>query len=87
MHIQTDSLGLVVRLYDAVLDNPNELSIGRAHDGRVWLTLADRDGGNTELTLTTSREELLAALALIDAQVVSVDAPDGGLYVAASPKK
>jgi hypothetical protein len=80
MHIQADSLGLVVRLYDDVNDNPNELSIGRADANHVWLTMVDRDGGNTELTLTVSRHELLAALAVVDAALVSVDAPDGGAY-------
>jgi hypothetical protein len=80
MHIQADHIGLLCRLYDSVTDNPNELSIGRATKNIVWMTMVDRDGGNTELTMNVSREELTAALALIDAPMVSVDAPDGGAY-------
>ena len=80
MHIQSDKLGLVVRLYDHYNDNPNELNIVRVGDGRVNLAIEDRDGGNAYMQVTVTREELTAALAVIDAPIVSVDAPDGGFY-------
>jgi len=80
MHIQADNLGLVVRLYDHVNDNPNELNIVRMDDGRISLGIEDRDSGNDQLSIVVTREELLAALAVIEASPVSANAPDGGIY-------
>jgi hypothetical protein len=57
----------LARVYDRVKDNPNELTVGRAGDGRVILLMVDRDGGNTELSLTVSEDDLMAALAVTKA--------------------
>lgn len=82
MHIQADRLGLAVRIVDGVQDNPNELTIVGHNDGRVSLGIEDRDSGNAELWITVTRDELLAALAVTAAPLVSVEAPDGGYYTA-----
>lgn len=78
MHVQADKIGMVCRLYEE--DNPNELNIVPQPDGRVSLGIEDRDSGNNELWITVSREELRAALALGDVPLLSVEAPDGGVW-------
>jgi hypothetical protein len=72
---------MVCRLYDGENDNPNELNVVAQPNGRVSLGIEDRDSGDDELWITVSRAELLAALALTDAQCVSVDAPDKGQWM------
>jgi hypothetical protein len=64
MIVVVEAYERLVRLYDGVEDNPNELTVGRAPDGRVVLLMVDRDGGNTELSLTVSEDDLLAAIAV-----------------------
>jgi hypothetical protein len=54
----------VARLYDPTADNPVELTVGRHSDGIVTIVAVDRDGGNTELVVNVSREQLLAAVAM-----------------------
>lgn len=80
MHIQADKLGMVCRIYDLVDDCPNELNVVAQPNGRVSIGIEDRDGGDVELWITVSREELLSALALGEVPRLTVDAPEGGAW-------
>lgn len=66
MHIQSDQQMTVVRLYDRVQDNPNELNLVRLADGRVDVGIEDRDSGNNELHIAVNVSELRAALAVLE---------------------
>jgi len=70
--IQSDQHGLVCRLLDGIVDNPNELSLVKLNDGRIGMVMVDRDSGNKEMTLDVQREDLIAALAVLDTPIVGV---------------
>ena len=62
----------VSRIYDAVKDNPVELTVAKAKNA-IELVMVDRDEGNTELSITVEYEDLLAAIALTKATTVCED--------------
>lgn len=55
----------LVCLIDSINDNPLELTIGAADEGRVTLHLEDRDTGTMTDTLTIDTDELRAGLAIL----------------------
>jgi len=61
----------VVRLYDAVKDNPLEVTVGR-HGENVEFVIEDRDAG-TQDSITIDEGQLQAALALTRFQTVCED--------------
>lgn len=56
----------IVRLLDSVNDNPLELTMGAAEEGRIALHIEDRDAGTMTDSLVLDVAELRAALALLD---------------------
>ena len=62
----------VSRLYDAVRDNPVELTVGKAKNALVFV-MVDRDEGNTELSITVEYDDILAAIALTRSTTVCED--------------
>ena len=56
----------LVRLIDSVNDNPLELTLGLASDGRISVQLEDRDSGQATRQLHLDIDELVAGLALLE---------------------